>query len=104
MTIVYLDSTVTSFDLHEFFYGCAAERPMGFVPVSCEITITGFNSTGDKVQEQTFDFKQDGRQQQMPKAVADGFSGVQTVTFAIGPDYNDATAFIDSVDYTVFSS
>ena len=102
MTTVYLDSTVTSFNLREFFYGCAAEREMGFVPVTCEITITGFNTTDDQVAEQTFDFKADGRLQQMTKAVAEGFSGVKTVAFAIGPDDNDATAFIDTVSYEVF--
>lgn len=101
MTTLYDDSTVKSFDLQSFFYGCASkEYPP--LPLSCEITITAFNSTGGQLNQQTFQFEADGTQQMMPEAVAEGFDGVYLVKFDIGPEDNEATAFIDTVHYKVY--
>lgn len=120
MTTVYPDTNVAFFNLYSFYYGCASksedsedsedpEDPPAEsadpLPASCKITITGFNSTGEQVSEQSFAFEADGQQQQMPKAVAEGFSGVSFVRFDIEPeDEEGAAAYIDSVDYEVFGS
>lgn len=99
MTTVYPDSTVASFNLHSFFYGCTTDKSL---PASCDITITGFNLTDDQISEQTFTFEADGAEQQMREAVAEGFSNVKWVNFDIGPEDQEARAYIDSVDYEVF--
>ena len=101
MTTVYEDSTVASFNLHAFFYGCTTDE---LLPASCEITIFGYNSTDEQVNEQTFNFEADGREQQMRKAVANEFNNVKMVKFEIGPEGTEAIAYIDSVEYEVFGS
>ena len=104
MTTLYDDSTVGSFNLHSFFYGCASKSDDP-EPQSCDITVTGFNSKNVQVKQQTFAFEADGTQQQMPQAVTEGFDGLKFVRFELGPpDNNDTAAYIDTVDYEVFGA
>lgn len=109
MTTVYDDSTIDSLTLHSFFYGCAVatEESITSDTDSCNITITGFSSSGKQVAKQTFDFVADGLSQQMVKANPTGFTNVQYITFAFQSEALDgdgAVAVIDTVSYDVFPS
>ena len=105
MTTVYDDSTVTSLTLHSFFYGCSlgTEQSLVSVPLSCNITITGFSSSGNQTAQQIFAFVADGLEQQMVQAKPSGFSGVQYITFAFQAA-TGTVALIDTVSYDVLSA
>ena len=106
MTTVYDDSTVKSLTLDSFFYGCAlgAEESLVSLPLSCSITVTGFNSSGKQAAKQPFPFVADGLQQQMIEAKPSGFTQVQYIIFALTATNTSTVALIDTVKYTVFST
>lgn len=101
MTTVFRDTTITSFNLYSFFYGCEWND----VPHSCTITIAGKTPSGDDVGPQTFRFENDGQEQEMVKAVVEDFKDLLWITFDIGPEDldTDVYGYIDSVEYEVFS-
>lgn len=105
MTAVYDDSTISNFTLGSFFYGCVlgSEESLAGDPMSCTISLAGFNSGGKRVASQDFSFVADGLEQQMIEAHPVGFTQVQYVTFSIQAPNATLAALIDSVIYTVFS-
>lgn len=105
MTVVYDDSTVSNFTLGSFFYGCVlgTEASLAAAPMSCTLTLTGFNSRGKQIAQQDFPFVADGEQQQMIEAYPVGFTQVQYITFVIQAPNATLAALIDTVSYTIFS-
>ena len=105
MSAVYDDSTISNFTLGSFFYGCVlgSEESLAADPMSCTITLTGFNSRGKQIAQQNFPFVVDGLEQQMIEAHPVGFTQVQYITFIIQAPNSTLAALIDSVSYTVFS-
>ena len=102
MTTVYRDTTIASFNLYSFFYGCEWND----VPHSCTITIAGKTPSGDDVGPQTFSFENDGQEQEMIKAVVEDFKDLLWLTIDIGPEDldNNVYGYFDSVEYEVFGS
>ncbi|KAF1912824.1 hypothetical protein BDU57DRAFT_457191, partial [Ampelomyces quisqualis] len=109
MTVNYPDSTVDSFDLTSFYYGCAVGTQTSVlgVPTSCSISIKGYSDdAGTKlVAEQSFSFTTGVLQlsAQMVKATVDPkFKGLKRVNFSVSNDLL-TTGLIDSVNYKVYS-
>ena len=62
MTTVYQDSTIDSFDLKSFFFGCTAATKVSAVqlPVNCTTTVQCINSQGQSSTPETFAFVTNG--------------------------------------------
>lgn len=109
----YPDSSISSFNLGNFYYGCSSgtETSITSVPTTCSMTITGFaggvpNAGGTQVATQTFQFVADGLSQDMNEAIVDksAFVGLSAVVFTISSANNAITAgLVDNVANTLFS-
>jgi len=104
MAVNYPDSTIASFDLGYFYYGCALPLPLSVLslPSSCTITIKGYSDDAatQLVGQQTFTFSTDFGQTnvEMSKAVVN-LKGLQRVKFSAS---GASAGLIDSVGYTVY--
>ena len=110
ITVNYEDSSIIYFTLGTFFYGCTAatEASVVGVPVSCNITVTGFGppSTGSKqIATQTFEFVASGLSQDMNEApVSNVFQGLYSAVFTLQSAENAITeGFLDNVATTIFA-
>ncbi|KAI2475003.1 hypothetical protein Ptr902_07505 [Pyrenophora tritici-repentis] len=123
------DSNVDFFDLESFYYGCVipTQETVASLPVSCDITVTGFSDTAGtmKTCEQSFEYRVDG----VPSAVIGGtpigekpvtvskemmkatlgakFKGLKKVMFSVqgkSPVSGVLTAaLLDSISYTSYT-
>ncbi|KAF1992196.1 hypothetical protein K402DRAFT_387852 [Aulographum hederae CBS 113979] len=111
MTVNYPDSTISSFSLRSFYYGCsiAAETSVTAVPTTCTVTITGKDANGKTLKTQSFKYDPKGAlSAQMMKASVSGFDTMYSVEFdtTTGNLVTDllVATVIDTVDYTVYGA
>ena len=74
------------------------------MPQSCNLTVTGLNSQGTQVAQQTFAFVSNGAlNEQMIEAKLKGFEGLQNAVFTTQASDKDLVATLaDTFNYTVF--
>ena len=90
MSVLYRRSTVKSFGLTSFYYGCATIPPRGTasLPVRCSITATGYAAgSAEPVAVQEFDFAPAGGWE-APLALGQfesSFQGLEHVTYVQSP-------------------
>ncbi|KAL8688348.1 MAG: hypothetical protein Q9218_005722 [Villophora microphyllina] len=62
VTAVYQGSTINSFDLESFWYGCVSglENDIANYPIPCEIFLEFIDTSGNSVKKQSFDFGANG--------------------------------------------
>lgn len=112
MTVNYAESTIDSFDLTSFFYGCtvAAQVSVVGLPRTCTITIKGyFNDAATQLAgTHTFTYTAPvnglgvALGGQMQKAVvSSSFKKVKRVNFSVTTPLVTA-ALVDTVAYTVY--
>lgn len=113
MTTVYPDSTIGSFNLYDFFYGCTSgtETSLTALAAACQIKVTGTGTgtgTDGKVEgSQTFSPDPGtALSAQMVEAKSLDpkiFTGLQSATFEIvNPLSLLLAGLVDNVNYTVF--
>ncbi|EME47694.1 hypothetical protein DOTSEDRAFT_77927 [Dothistroma septosporum NZE10] len=98
ISIDYIESTLSSFTPRSFWYGCVLPSPYtaGSLPVSCDITATGYSQTGAKLASQTFAFKTNGSVvQDQNFGTFKGFSNIHSLGFSVS-NSNEAAALIDN--------
>jgi hypothetical protein len=98
ITVDYIESTLTSFTPKSFWYGCVYPFPYtaGSLPVTCNITATGFDQSGKMLAKQTFEFVANGSiVQDQNYGVFKGFDEVRSVAFGVAPI--TAAALIDNL-------
>lgn len=98
ITADYIESTLTSFTARSFWYGCVLPSPYtaGSLPVSCNITATGYGKDGSKIVSQEFGFKANGSVvQDQQFGTFKGFANVRSVGFEVVPK-NIGAALIDN--------
>ncbi|KAF1945090.1 hypothetical protein EJ02DRAFT_370332 [Clathrospora elynae] len=115
MTVNYADSTIDSFDLYSFYYGCTLNTQASLlgVPTSCNITVTGYadDQATNQLAKKTFNFDVGTAQTnaQMQKAVlGDSFRKLKRVEFTVTNTMTIKTlftsGFIDTAKYMVYST
>lgn len=96
------------FDFNQFYFGCVAGTVESFAspPVSCTITVTGYNS-GNEVASESFDFHPGaGPTAPMNKAIlGPGFKAIDKATFSSKYNVGPAGAtLLDNLSYITVSS
>ncbi|MCJ1279206.1 hypothetical protein MMC21_007030 [Puttea exsequens] len=114
ITATYTDSQIPFFDLKSFFYACAlgSQESIVGVPVSCNITVTGYSPApaNKQVGKATFVFNTNGGVSvDMQKAtLPQGFTGLGKAVFSVqngGAVTTGLTAgLVDNVENTVYIS
>ncbi|KAF2161206.1 hypothetical protein M409DRAFT_28247 [Zasmidium cellare ATCC 36951] len=98
ITANYIESTLTSFTARSFWYGCVLPSPYtaGSLPVSCDITATGYDKQGQKLVSQNFTFKTNGSViQDQNFGTFRGFNSIYSLGFSVN-NPNTAAALIDN--------
>ena len=91
MSVLYRRSTVTSFNLTSWYYGCASIPPAGAasLPVLCSIAATGYQAGSETpVAIARFEFEPTGGEGMKRLALGDfgsEFEGLESVTFVQSP-------------------
>ena len=96
----YPGSETESFDLHSFWYGCAAPTLQGAVsvPIACTITVNGCGDNDQVVATQDVDYEPSSLQDEMVLAtLGDAFTGLKRVEFSTTPAI---VGLIDDVSYS----
>ena len=115
MTVRYAGSQVDSFDLKEFYYGCALATKQSLVtlPTSCSIIVQGFaqgSTTPKATKEFKFAVKLGQMNAQMQLAELDSsFTGLERADFFFKSDVADTlttvtAATLDSINYVVYQN
>lgn len=107
VTAAYQYSPISYFQPYVFYYGCVAASGNGAasVPVSCTVTATGYNSKGQKVTSQQFNYKPNGAvvAQMTEGFFNQGWTGLQVRTLEYTVSNNLTTAvLIDNMVATVY--
>lgn len=96
ITADYQYSPVSYFDPYLFYYGCVVADANGAasVGVDCTITATGFNTGGQKVYSQDFEYKSSGKLVQDMTAgyFNQGWSGLKVKRLELTVSNNATTA------------
>lgn len=108
----YPNSSIASFNLNSFYYGCGlgTETSLLGVPISCTITVTGFGpaSAGTpQLATQTFAFVSNGglSQDMTEGNFLPAFRQLYSAVFTLSSAQTNLTAgLVDNVNNTIFSN
>lgn len=103
ISIDYIESTLSSFTPRSFWYGCVLPSPYtaGSLPVSCNITATGYSQAGEQLASQTFAFMTNGSViQDQNFGTFKGFNNIYSLGFSVSNPVA-AAALIDNLIATL---